>query len=255
MFDQKNYHTQSNVVVAIFGLIKDLQNMDALFRSVELKTQREILNRLGPLNVLNPLKLALNYVIPMTHLDYRVLLTTLLEISPQEGTDQIREDNKTDVSVLTFYGALHRIIAVSRPEILRFTYLDFGVQSQVVAWGMRRDALKKFLVGTTPYDKSMFRIVGMFREMEKHNTLSRGPIELQYTNHFKIMKNHRKQAQNDKTGSNTVSALRNKVTEAAAAINNTENVPASEVSKVNTVITTDTVSSIMEEGFPTIGAS
>eukprot|EP00605_Chrysophyceae_sp_TOSAG23-4_P002782 GSChrysophyteH1.ASY1.ANO1.3066.1 assembled CDS len=261
MFDQHNFHTQSNVVVAMFGRIKDLHNMDMLLRNVELKTQREILNRLGCLNVLNPLKLALNYQIPLVHLDYRVLLTTLLEISPQEGTEQIREDAKTDVSVLTFYGALHRIVAVSRPEILRFIYLDFGVQTNVVAWGLRRDAIKKFLVGTQPLDKSMYKIIGMYREMEKHNTLSRGPLELQYANHFKIMKNSRKQANNEKTASITVSALRNKVSDAKAATvtdeDNTQNgIPSDSLHSVSSVHPSgrgDEVSHDEDGVFPTIG--
>eukprot|EP00606_Chrysophyceae_sp_TOSAG23-5_P001321 GSChrysophyteH2.ASY1.ANO1.137.1 assembled CDS len=255
MFDIGNFHTQSNVAVAMFSRIKDLHNSDQLMRSVEVKTQRAILNRLGPLNVLNPLKLALHYFIPMTHLDYRVLLTTLLEISPQEGTEQIREDAKTDVSVLTFYGALHRICAVSRPEVLKFMYLDFGVQSHVVAWGMRRDALKKFLVGTQPMDKSLFRIVGMYREMEKHGTLSRGPIELQYANHFKIMKNARKQAANDRTASQTVTALRTKVTEAKATASASA---ATTVTTTTTASNPETEEDATEGGdddFPTIGAS
>ena len=255
MFDIGNFHTQSNVAVAMFSRIKDLHNSDQLMRSVEVKTQRAILNRLGPLNVLNPLKLALHYFIPMTHLDYRVLLTTLLEISPQEGTEQIREDAKTDVSVLTFYGALHRICAVSRPEVLKFMYLDFGVQSHVVAWGMRRDALKKFLVGTQPMDKSLFRIVGMYREMEKHGTLSRGPVELQYANHFKIMKNARKQAANDRTASQTVTALRTKVTEAKATASASAATTATTATTASNPETEEDATEGGDDDFPTIGAS
>ena len=219
-FDQGNYHTQANVAVSMFSRIKDLHNFDTLMRNAsDIKVQREILSRLGCLNVINPLKLALNYLIPLQSLDYRILLTTLLEISPQEGTEQIREDPKTDVSVLTFYGALHRIVAVSRPETLRFNYLDFGVQfGSVVAWGLRRDAIKKFLVGSHPIDKGMFRIIGMFREMEKHGTLSRGPIELQYANHIKLTKGVKKGAAVNRQSMTTANALRSKVTDATAVV-------------------------------------
>ncbi len=219
-FDLENFHTQANVAVAMFGRIKDLHNFDQLLHNCsELKTQREILNRLGCLNVINPLKLALTYLIPLQNLDYRILLTTLLEISPQEGTEAIREDPKTDVSVLTFYGALHRIVAVSRPENLRFTYLDFGVQfGGVVAWGLRRDAIREFLVGTKPIDKGMFRIISMYREMEKAGTLTRGPIDLQYANHLKVTKNSRKTAVANRTGGATAAALRSKVADASVAV-------------------------------------
>lgn len=191
---QNEARTQANVAILMFTRIKDLGNMDKVLRTVQKPVQRMILKRLGCLNVLNPLKLALDYRISMLYLDERILLTTLLEISPTEGTEQIREDPKTDVSVLTFYGALHRIVAMVRDENLIFTYLETGVTTQTIAWALRRDAMRKFLVGTKPIDKSLFRVVGMHREMERNGTLSRGPIELQYKTHLKIMKkNQRKQ--------------------------------------------------------------
>jgi hypothetical protein len=52
---------------------------------------------------------------------------------------------------------------------------------------MRRDAIKKFLVGTKPYEKGLFRVVSMYNEMQKHGTLTRGSIELQYNSHLKAM--------------------------------------------------------------------
>lgn len=206
---ENEFHTQANVTCVFFSRIFDLGNMDILLRSLQKPAQRLILKRLGCLNVLNPLKLALDYKISMLHLDERILLTTLLEISPQEATDQIREDPKTDVSVLTFYGALHRIVAMERDDNLLFTYLETGVASNVVAWSLRRDALKKFLVGTKPVDRALFRVVGMYREMEKNNTLSRGPIELQYTTHLKIMKKNMRKQSHMVTGQNAVDAMRN----------------------------------------------
>ena len=227
---QDQPHTQANVAVTMFGRTKDLYNMDILLRNTDKITQREIINRLGCLNVFNPLKLAFDYKISMLHLDERILLTTLLEIGPQEGTEAIREDPRTDVSILTFYGALHRIVAQARSDKLLFTYLDFGVQSQVVAWNLRRDAIKKFLVGTKPIDKAMYRIVGMHREMEKHGTLSRGPIELQYTNHFKIMKNIRiKQKQPGIVKSQAVAAIRGEVEGVRSLKNDESTVVGNEV--------------------------
>lgn len=205
---ENEFHTQANVTCVFFSRIFDLGNMDILLRSLQKPAQRLILKRLGCLNVLNPLKLALDYKISMLHLDERILLTTMLEISPQEGTDQIREDPKTDVSVLTFYGALHRIVAMERGDNLLFTYLETGVATNVVAWSLRRDALKKFLVGTKPVDRALFRVVGMYREMEKNHTLSRGPIELQYMTHLKIMKKNLRKQSHMVTGQKTIDAMR-----------------------------------------------
>jgi hypothetical protein len=205
---QNDNHTQANVTCCMFSRLKDLGNMDVLLRSCQKQAQRMILKRLGCLNVLNPLKLALDYKISLMHIDERILLTCLLEISPHEGTDQIREDNKTDVSVLTFYGALHRIVAMERQETLIFTYLETGIASNVVAWSLRRDSMKRFLVGTNPLDRALFRVVGMYREMEKAQTLSRGPIELQYMTHLKIMKKNNRIKDAEKKGKHTVDKMR-----------------------------------------------
>lgn len=204
--------SQAKVIVALFSRIHDLYNMDILLKTLPPAAQREVLLRLGCLNVLNPLKLAFDYYISMKHLDERILLTLLLEISPLEGTDQIIESPKTDVSVITFYGALHRIVSSVRDDRLIFTYCEVGEKTMIVAWGTRRDALRKFLIGTRPLVPGLFRIVGMYNEMHRHGTLTRGPIELQYNSHLKAMASIRKQELNRKVTMLTKEALRSKDT-------------------------------------------
>ena len=50
-----------------------------------------------------------------------------------------------------------------------------------VSWPMRNEQLKRFLLGDyKTYDKEMYRIVRMYKELEKANALGRGPIEMQY---------------------------------------------------------------------------
>ena len=69
---------QAKVVVVLFNRIRDLYNMDQLLRTLSPKGQREVISRLGCLNVLNPLKLSMDYYISMKHLDERILLQLLL---------------------------------------------------------------------------------------------------------------------------------------------------------------------------------
>jgi hypothetical protein len=199
--------SQAKVVVALFSRIRDLHNFDQLLRPLTPKTQREVTRRLGYLNVLNPLKLAFDYHISMQHLDERILLQLLLEISPHEGTDQIIESPKTDVSVITFYGALHRITSSVRDDTLIFSYCDVGERTTIVSWSMRRDAVKKFLVGTKPLEKGMFRVISMYGEMSRHGTLTRGPIELQYNSHLKAMASVRRTDMAKKQAASTRDAM------------------------------------------------
>lgn len=197
----------AKVVVALFNRIRDLYNMDVLLRTLAPTAQREVLSRLGCLNVLNPLKLSMDYFISMKHLDERVLLQLLLEISPHEGTDQIIESPKTDVSVITFYGALHRITSSVRDDRLIFYYCEVGEKTTIVAWGMRREGLRKFLIGTKPYEKGLFRCIKMWNEMHHHGTFTRGPIELQYTSHLKAMAAIRRAGATKKSSAATVQQL------------------------------------------------
>ena len=203
--------TQAKVVVCMHCRIRDLWNMDMLLRTLDITAQREILLRLGCLNVLNPLKLAFDYCISLRHLDNRILLQILLEISPTEGTDQIKENPKTQLSVLTFYGALHRITSSVREETMLFSYSEVGYNTTIVSWNLRRDALKKFLVGNSPMNKDIFRIIAMHREMEQHSTLGRGPIDIQYAAHLKAMKAIRQVQARQATDRATTQALRKSV--------------------------------------------
>jgi Ran GTPase-activating protein (RanGAP) involved in mRNA processing and transport len=209
--------SQTKVVVVLFSRIRDLYNMDQLLKGLPPKTQREVLRRLGCLNVLNPLKLAFDYHISMKHLDERILLTLLLEISPNEGTDQIVESPKTDVSVITFYGQLHRIVSAVRDDTLIFNYAEVGEKTTIVAWGMRRDALRKFLIGTKPLEAGLFRVISMYGEMQRHGTLTRGPIELQYNSHLKALASLRRAELSKKQAHATREAMKRGETSAPAA--------------------------------------
>ncbi len=54
---------------------------------------------------------------------------------------------------------------------------------------MRNEQLKRYLLGDyKTYDKEMYRIVRMYKELEKANALGRGPIEMQYAQYEKTTK-------------------------------------------------------------------
>ncbi len=64
------------------------------------------------------------------------------------------------------YGAYTRALNETRPEVMKFTYSDFGVRTNNVNWISRRELVKKFLVGTQPIDDSMYQVVIQYKVSE-----------------------------------------------------------------------------------------
>jgi len=61
------------------------ENLDYIIRNLHPKTKADIMSKLGWLNVFNPLKPAGEYTIPLTYLDDRIFLLTMLELDQIAG--------------------------------------------------------------------------------------------------------------------------------------------------------------------------
>lgn len=203
---QDTWEIQSKVVVTMFSRIKDLHNMDLVLRNLHTNAQRDIIRRIGCLNLINPLKIAFDYVFPLKYLENRILVVTLMELASIESADQIQEEPTTELPIATLYGSYTRALNEVRPETMRFSYCDFGVRTNNISWPTRRELLKKFLVGTAPMDDEMFQTISMFKEMEAAKALSRGPIDLQYATFQKTSKTQ--QGRTTKTTKSLVNAMR-----------------------------------------------
>jgi hypothetical protein len=179
---------QSKVIICLFSRIKDLHNLDILIRYLDKKAQQEIIKRLGCLNVLNPLKISFDYVLSLKFLDNRILLVALMVLASIESADCIIEDPSTELPLATMYGAYTRALNDTRPEVMKFTYTDFGVRTNNVSWSSRRELIKKFLVGSQPVDDSLYQVVMQYKELETAGALTTGPIDLQYGTYQKKLK-------------------------------------------------------------------
>lgn len=188
---EDHWDVQARVVVALFSRIRDLHNMDILMRGLQAKAQQEIIKRVGILNVINPLKIAFDFVFSLKYLDNRVMMVALMELASFESADQIVEDATTELPISTMYGSYNRALNETRPETMRFAYCDFGVRTNNVRWDNRRDLLRKFLVGTHPIDEEVYKVITMFKELETHEALTTGPIDMQYANYLKSKKSNR----------------------------------------------------------------
>eukprot|EP01038_Epipyxis_sp_PR26KG_P005255 gene5255-7303_t len=137
---------QSKVFVCLFSRCLELHKLDIILRTLSSKAYHDVIRRLGYLNVLNPLKIAADYMIDLKYLDNRILLISLMELASVETADQILEDLTTELPMASLYGSYTRALNETRPEIMRFTYCDFGVRTKNVNWTARKELLKKFLV-------------------------------------------------------------------------------------------------------------
>lgn len=180
-----SWDIQAKVVIAMFSRIKDLHNMDLILRTLSTKAQLEIFKRIGCLNLINPLKISFDYVLCLKYQDNRTWARQLMELASFESADQIMEDPTTDLPVATLYGSMTRVENDVRPEVMRFTYADFGVRTNNVLWHRRRDLLSRCLVGTQPIDDEVYQTISMFKELEAAGALLQGPIDQQYASYQK----------------------------------------------------------------------
>jgi hypothetical protein len=204
---EDHWELQSRVIVTVFSRIYDLYNMDLIMRNLDARTQKELLRRLGCLNVMNPLKIASDYVFNLRYLDFRILLVALMELASIESADNIIEDSTTELPISTLYGSYTRTLNESRPETMKFTYCDFGVRTKNVSWSQRRDLLKKFLVGSQPVDEYLYKVISWYKEMDAAGALTSGPIDMQYSSYVKSTKNNA--ARVNKNNKQMVAMMRN----------------------------------------------
>jgi hypothetical protein len=173
---------QSRVVCALFSRVYDLHNMDIVLRPLWPEAQNDVIYRLGFLNVMNPLKPALDYEIHMLHQDNRRMLVYLLELAPSEAVNQLKEDLRSDIIITDLYGSLNRVIKNCTDQMVMFNYGDFNERSPAISWNLRRDGLKRFLVGTKPMSRDIFGVIRQYYKlMQKPDQLTMGSIEVQYT--------------------------------------------------------------------------
>ncbi len=176
---------QARVVVTLFSRIWDLHNSDIILRNLSTLAQKETISRIGYLNIINPLKPALDYDIDMRYVDSRKCLVFCLETAPSEDASQLRGDMTSDLTLTDMYSSINRVKRDCLDARVMFNYGEVGERSQNVSWNLRMKALKYFLVGTQPTAKTLHRVIIQYNKMLKAGTLSLGPIENQYEHWLK----------------------------------------------------------------------
>jgi hypothetical protein len=153
-----------------------------------IEAQTIIMNKLGVLNIVNPMKPSMKYDLTLKYYDHRILIYSLLNISASEFAEQLIEDADSDLTPLELHGSMSRLLLTTeaRHETMKFVFAELGERTLNVTWPIRREQLKRYLVGDQGnLDKEIFHVVNMYKELEKENALARGPIEIQYRRFLK----------------------------------------------------------------------
>lgn len=114
-----------------------------------------------------------------------------MEIAAIESADNIIEHHLTELPISTLYGSYTRTLNEVRNEVIRIRYGEYGERSKEINWPTRRELLKKFLVGTTPFDHDVYNTIVIYQELEKNHALKVGPLDLQYKSYLKESKQKR----------------------------------------------------------------
>lgn len=152
-----------------------------------IEAQQIIMNKLGVLNIVNPMKPSLKYDLTLKFNDHRILIHSLLTISANELAEQLIEDEDSDLTALELHGSMSRLlVSEARHEKMKFSFAEVGERTLNISWSTRKEQMKRYLVGDPGnYDKEIFHIMYMYKELEKENSLSSGPIEIQYRKYMK----------------------------------------------------------------------
>lgn len=171
---------QSDAAVAMFARIVDLENFDELLRMREIKPKwkQNIVNRLGWLNIGNPMKPEGAYDLDMMETDQRLMLRVLTNMGAEEPGVHVLDVKKSDLSMQEVYGN-SSMLGVPMKKHAKLEYAE--VKGELIPnFDIRKKYLNHFLVGEKPTRDGVFTVVTQLNELKKANRVTSGPIKKQY---------------------------------------------------------------------------
>lgn len=181
-------NTQVRVIVCMFGRLVDLHDFDIVLRHVSAAAIQDVLNRIGVLNCLNPLKPCLDLCLKLKYRDNRILVHSYLQMSSAEGGDQLKQHPRSDLDIIALYAQLGRLIGDTIDGTLMFTYCEVGEREAPLDWKLRKDMIQHFLVGNQPRSAKMMKIVQMYKEIKNAGVLTLGPLDIQYGDYTRTLR-------------------------------------------------------------------
>jgi len=176
---------QADAAVAMFARVVDLENFDQVLKLSEVlpKFRQNIIDRLGWLNVGNPMKPEHSYELSMKHFDNRSMLKILMHMGSGEKGVHIKDAKKTDIPMQEIYGNGSMLNGPS-DKTVRMEYAETKGMERP-NFSIRSGNLDKFLVGMKPVRKEVYTVAKQYEELDKHGKVTSGPIARQYEIYMK----------------------------------------------------------------------
>ncbi|GMH59163.1 hypothetical protein TrLO_g15025 [Triparma laevis f. longispina] len=171
----------ADAAVAMFSRITDLENFDNIIKMtvIDEKWTQDIVDRLGWLNIGNPMKPEGLYDLLLQHLDQRLILKFLMNIGSNEPGVHVMDQKKTDIPIEKVYGNSTLLNAVSNKHV-RIEYSETKGLSERPNYNLRKTFLPMFLVGTPVIRKDVYLIQDQYNELVAANKITSGPISRMY---------------------------------------------------------------------------
>jgi len=135
---------RAEVAVSCFSRCVDLENWDDVIDTLPAKLSRELLNRLGFLNVWNPVKPYMPYHCSLTAKDQQVVVDTLLNLAVATE-ETLKEDfSRNEIPLHELYA---KAVLPDAGEIY-FTFVPHEDAKPAVVFQHQFSALKHVLLGT-----------------------------------------------------------------------------------------------------------
>eukprot|EP01041_Mallomonas_annulata_P000200 gene200-359_t len=228
--------TQVKVIVCMFSRIKNLEDMNIIMRHLSSAAVQDLVQRIGWLNIMNPFKPCNDFILSHKYIDNRILTVKLLDLSAAESGDQLKEQPRTEFLLVQLYASMGRITAEYSNKVLRVAYCDFGERQSPPNWNKRRELISSFLIGTAPICPDVFKTMLMYKELESVGALSVGPIDQQYYEYQKTIKQKkvRRRLKRLNSVSSTTSANPNSNTNTSNDYNSGRDIDNGSSTSVNT---------------------
>ena len=197
----------ADAAIALFSRVIDLENFDNLVKLnvIPPKTRQEIINRLGWLNIGNPLKPEGSFDLNLQYWDNRCMLRFLMNIGSNEPGVHIMDQKKTDIPIEKIFGNTS-LLNVAVNKHVRIDYSETKGLSERPLYNLRKTFLPNFLIGTEKIRPGVYTIIQQYNELLAAKKITSGPIARMYDSY---MREKAKAVKNWAGGGNKVKAMLN----------------------------------------------
>ena len=137
------------------------------------------MDRLGWLNIGNPMKPEGMFSLHLQDLDQRLMLKFLMNIGSNEPGVHVMDQKKTDIPIEKVYGNSSLLGGATNKHV-RIEYSETKGLSERPNYNLRKTFLPMFLIGTPKVRKEVFTVQDQYNELLAANKITSGPISRMY---------------------------------------------------------------------------